>query len=370
MIKDEYNTKSEYMNTVKNKLLNREDFNLKFSDAPMSNGLSGTMSPGWAEPTYDDFFTRLVETPALLNQSHIYPMTNVVHDLDTLLANIELQGQRDATSGVSTGLTDVETAPNLARKRLVAVPLQAKTVITDNFLEENIEKENFMDTYINILTENMGPAFERFGIFADKSRTPASNEGSAYGLTDGVLTQLKTINSDSNNPSNGYAKLVYNDNVLQGIIDAILRYVDQDGNIANATCVLPPQIYARAIAQIGIDKDTDYSDLILQDGVMTKILGVTLVQDNTLRDTRNGFNTDRFTDGELKGNGTTVDKLTYGFIGKPENIIFGLMRDFHSVNQWDIDALGYKVALLCKGDVKVLFDQDTLAIPFTRNNSA
>ena len=44
-----------------------------------------------------------------------------------------------------------------------------------------------------------------------------------------------------------------------------------------------------------------------------------------------------------------------------------MMREFDVKNQWDIDVLGYKVALLCKGDVKVLWDQDTLAIPFTRN---
>ena len=66
--------------------------------------------------------------------------------------------------------------------------------------------------------------------------------------------------------------------------------------------------------------------------------------------------------------GTAVDKMTYGFIGQPANIVFGMMREFDIKNQWDIDVLGYKVALLCKGDVKVLWDQDTLAVPFTRNN--
>lgn len=364
------NNETEYMQTIRNKLLNREDFNLKFADAPMTGGLSGTLNPGWAEPTYDDFFTRLVDTPTLLNQSHVFPMTSLMHDLDQLVADVELQSQRDPSTGISTGLTDVETVPDTARKQLLAIPLQAKTIITDNFLEENVEKDSFMSTYTNILAESMGPAFERFGMFADKSVSQQPNEGSGYKMADGILAQLKAIANDSNNPAAGYAPLVYSDNILQGIIDSIIAYIDQDGDISNATCVLPPQIYARAIAQIATDRETQYGDVVFQDGNVTKILGVTLVQDNVLRETRNGYDTEKFTKGELKGNGSNVDKLTYGLIGKPENIVFGLMRDFRSVNQWDIDTLGYKVALLCKGDVKVLWDQDTLAIPFTRNTEA
>ena len=47
-----------------------------------------------------------------------------------------------------------------------------------------------------------------------------------------------------------------------------------------------------------------------------------------------------------------------------------MLRDFEIKKQWDIDALGTKVAMLCSGDVKVLHDQDTIALPFTLNKSA
>ena len=351
---------------IQTKIQNKQDFNFKFADAPFDS--NGVLSPGWAEPTYDDFFTRMVETPVLLNQSTVLPMTAIQHDLDMLTANVELDSQRDISTGQSIGLTPNETAPGLLRKQLVAQPLQAKTIITDNFLEENIEGDRFMDTYLNILADSMGPAFERFGIFSDKNVTTVSGEGTGYRTTDGLLSQLKAISSNASNPNYGLAKLIHRDRVGEGVLDAIERYVEQDGNISNATCVLPPQIYARLMIEIAQEKETDLGDAVYQNGEITQILGITIVQDNIIRETRNGYNTMKFDDdGEYSSTGTAVDKMLYGFIGQPNNVVFGMMRDFEVRNQWEIDVLGYKVALLCKGDAKILWDQDTLAIPFTMN---
>ena len=312
---------------LKTKIENREDFSLKFADAPFNS--NNILNPGWAEPTYEDFFKRMVDEPVLLNQSTVLPMTALQHDLDMLTADVELDSQRDAT-GNSSKLTNNELSPNMDRKQLVAQPLQAKSVISDNFLEENIEGEDFLSNYMNLLADNMGPAFEMFGLYANTTQSQVAGEGTGYGMTNGVLAQLQSVASDSNNESNGIGKLVYGDNVGEGILENIQRYVEQDGNI-------------------------------------TKILGIEIVADPILRKTRNGYDKMRFTDGEYKGNGTAVDKMSYGFLGQPSNLVFGMMREFDVKNQWDIDVLGYKVALLCKGDVKVLWDQDTLAIPFTRN---
>lgn len=353
---------------IQTKIKNKQDFNFKFADAPFTD--SGILSPGWAEPTYDDFFTRMVETPVFLNQSTVLPMTAIQHDLDMLTADVELDSQRDIATGNSIGLTPNETAPGLYRKQLVAQPLQAKTIITDNFLDENIEGEGFMDTYLTILADSMGPAFERFGIFSDKNVTTVAGEGTGYRTTDGILTQLKSVSENVNNESYGLAKLVYRDNVGAGILDAIERYVEQDGNISNATCVLPPQIYARLMIEIAQEKDTNLGDAVYQKGELTQILGITIVQDNILKETRNGYNKMKFTNDEYASKGTEVNRMLYGFIGQPNNNVFGMMKDFEVRNQWDIDVLGYKVALLCKGDAKVLWDQDTLAVPFTMNNKS
>ena len=322
---------------------------MKFNDAPFNQ--NGILNPGWAEPTYDDFFLRMVDEPVLLNQSTVLPMANLQHDLDMLLPSVELEAQRDA-SGRSTPLTQTELDPGMNRKQLIAQPLQAKTIVTDNFLEENIEKEDFLTTYMNQLADEMGPAFERWGIFADMSQT--STDASGYRMTNGLLAQMKAVASDNNNEANGIANLVYKNNVGTGILDAI--------------CVLPPQIFAKLMVEIARDKNTDLGDAVFQDGTMTKILGIEITADDILRETRNGYDRMQFTDGVYKGNGTYVDKMKYGFIGQPANVVFGMMREFDIKNQWDIDVLGYKVALLCKGDAKVLWDQDTLVVPFTMNN--
>lgn len=348
---------------LKTKIKNHDDFSLKFNDAPFNQ--NGILNPGWAEPTYDDFFLRMVDEPVLLNQSTVLPMANLQHDLDMLLPSVELEAQRDA-SGRSTPLTQTELDPGMNRKQLIAQPLQAKTIVTDNFLEENIEKEDFLTIYMNQLADEMGPAFERWGIFADMSQT--STDASGYRMTNGLLAQMKAVASDNNNEANGIANLVYKNNVGTGILDAIEQYVEQDGNIKNATCVLPPQIFAKLMVEIARDKNTDLGDAVFQDGTMTKILGIEITADDILRETRNGYDRMQFTDGVYKGNGSYVDKMKYGFIGQPANVVFGMMREFDIKNQWDIDVLGYKVALLCKGDAKILWDQDTLVVPFTMNN--
>ena len=353
---------------LKEKIKNHEDFSLKFNDAPFNNGI---LNPGWAEPTYDDFFLRMVDEPVLLNQSTVLPMTALQHDLDMLTTDVELDSQRD-NNGVSTPLNANETAPNMERKQLVAQPLQARTVISDNFLEENIEGADFLTTYMNELADCMGPALETWGVFADSTvTTPVPGEGTGYKMTNGILAQLKSIASNTQTDAKGIANLVYRDNVGDGILDAIETYIDQDGNIKNATCVLPPQIHAKLMIEIARNKETDLGDAVFQDGNITKILGIEITADNILRKTRNGYDRMQFnSDGEYKGNGSYQTNMKYGFIGQPNNVIFGMMRELDIKNQWDIDVLGYKVALLCKADVKVLWDEDTLAIPFTMNNSA
>lgn len=348
---------------LKTKIEERQDFSLKFADAPLN--ANGILNPGWKEPTYDEFFERMAEKPVLLDQSAVIPMAALQHDLDMLDGDLDFESQRD-NNGLSQPLTNVETEPELSRKQLIAQPLQAKTVISDNFLEENIESEEFLTHYMNFLAEKMGPAFERWGLYANTTSTAAAKSG--FKMTNGVIAQLEAVATSTENEANGIANLVYQNNVGEGILNAVQTYVEQNGNIDNARCVLPPAVHSKFMLEIAKNKDTPLGDAVFQDGNITKILGIEITADPILRQTRNGYDSMKFAeDGSYSTTGTAVDKMTYGFLGKPENIVFGMMREFDIKNQWDIDVLGYKVAMLCKGDVKVLWDQDTLAIPFTRN---
>lgn len=348
---------------LKTKIENRTDFSLKFADAPFTN--AGVLEAGWKEPTYEEFFERMAEKPVLLEQSTVLPMSALQHDLDMLDGDLDFESQRDNT-GVSQPLTSVETEPDLLRKQLIAQPLQAKTVVSDNFLEENIESEDFLTHYMNFLAEKMGPAFERWGLYSNATSNAPAKSG--FKMNNGIIAQLESIATDENSEAKGIAGLVYNNNVGDGILEAVQTYVEQNGNIDNARCVLPPAVHSKFMLEIAKNKETPLGDAVFQDGNITKLLGIEITADPILRQTRNGYDKMKFSEGVYNPQGDDVDKMTYGFIGQPANIVFGMMREFDIKNQWDIDVLGYKVALLCKGDVKVLWDQDTLAVPFTRND--
>lgn len=362
------------MLSLKEAILNQKSFgvslNQKFNDAPFS--ATGALEPGWKEPSYSDFFTRMADKPILLEQSTVLPMSGMQMDLDQLdINNIQLDYQRDPSTGANAGLTNKETEPDRVRKQLNAVPMNARTTVSDLFLEENIEEEEFLSLYLGLLGERMGPAFELTEVYANKSVTTPEGEGTALKHSDGLIAQAQEISADNTNDAYGLAKLVYSDNVLVGVLDAIERYIEQDGDLNKATLVMPPIMYARLMRDIMAARDTPLGDAIIQDGNMTKIMGVELKQDNVLKDTLNGYDKMKFNaDGEYKGNGSNVTDMKYAFLGQPNNLVFGMARDFDVKNQWDIDVLGYKVAMLCKGDAKINYDQDTLVIPFTKNTSA
>ena len=350
---------------LKEKFLNRDKFTYKFADNPFD--ANGVLEAGWKEPTYEEFFERMTEKPVLLDQSAVVPMTALQHDLDMMDGDFDFESQRDRTTGVSLPLTENEVDPELTRKQLIAQPLQAKTVITDNFLEENIESDDFMTHWMNYLSDKMGPALERWGVFSNPLSSASAKSG--FKMTPGIIAQLETVAANDDNEAKGIADVVYSDNVGEGIMNSIQTYVEQNGNIDKARLVLPPAVHSKFLLEISKNKDTPLGDSVFQDGNMTSILGIEIVADPILKDVRNGYGSMKFNDGVYDPNGTAVDKLTYGFLGKPENIVFGMMREFDVKHQYDLDVLGYKVALLAKVDAKVLWDQDTLAIPFTRNNS-
>ena len=350
-----------------NKLRNRENFMMKFDDN--SHDSNGVLRPGWATPTFEGFFTRAVDTPVLLEQSRTVPMTSEQHNLDDLNAEVELDAQRNVSTGVSVGLTSNETNPRLTGKRLVAQPLQAKSIVYDNFIDENIEGDDFMTLWTNHLAEACGPAFERWALYADTTVSHVSGEGTGYGMTNGIIAQAKAISTNNDIDAYGLAKLTYQDNIGEGLFNAILRYIDQDGDVSGCTMVLPTIVYSRFVAEVAQNRETDWTDQVMQDGGVYSLMNIPIKQDNVLRETRNGYDTMKFTNGEYKGNGTNTSYMKYGVLGKAENLCVGMMNNIEAKSQYDIDIWGYKIGMRVKGDAKIHQDQDTLVLPFTMQNT-
>ena len=352
--------------TIQEKILSQDSFNMKFADAAFS--ASGALSPGWAEPTFEDFFTRVTDEPVLLEQSRVIQMRSLQHDIDDLGIELDFDAQRNASTGASTGLTSRETAPIMKRKQLLAQPLQAKTIIPLNFIDENIEGEDFLSKWIGLLGNEMGPAMERYGIYADSSVSTQTGEGTGFTMTNGILAQAKAIAGDNTNEAAGFAPLTYSNNALEGLLNAAEMYIEQDGNMKNANIIVPPAMYSKVVRDIAT-RESDFGDTLLKDGKIPMIMGMEVKQDNVLRNTRHGWDSMKFdsTTGLPKGNCTLVDKLRYAFIGEPSNLVFGMMRDMDVLNQFDIDEIGYKVVGLAKADAKIHYDQDTIVVPYTKN---
>ena len=351
---------------IKQAMKEQKDFVVKFADNPFNS--DGDLEPGLATPTFDEFLTRMVKTPVFMNQSTVIPMTSLEHNLDMFNKEPDFESQRNLSTGVSYGYADLtEVAPERTQKTLLARPLALKSIITQNFLDENIEKEDFLNTWTSYLAQQAAPAMERFGVFANS----ASTETVASGLkaTDGILKQLLTINGGAQAKTTGVGNLVYSNEVADGIFRNINRYVDNDGDLDNATLVLPPQIYSRFMAETAADRDTPLGDIIWENGTTPKVMGIAIKQDSVLRNSPNGYDELGFTAaGEYDVDATAdTDKMLYGFLSKPSNNVFGIMRDTEVKQEWSIDVLGYKTALLAKADAKVIFEEDTLVIPFTMN---
>ena len=354
------------MMSLEDKILSNQNFNVKFADGAFD--ADGKLNPGWAEPEFEkDFYMPVQHEPELLKQSRVITMHALQYDLDDLEVELDFDVQRNS-QGVSLPLTDNETEPTRKRKQLLAQPLQAMTSISRNFLLENIEGEEFLTTYTSYIGEQTGPAVERYGIYADSSTAVQSGERNAFASNNGIIAQAKAIQADNSTDAHGIAPLVYSNNALDGLLDAAELYVDQDGNMKNANIVVPPQMYTKIVRDI-TTRDTDLGDAVLKDGKVPMIMGMEVKQDNILREVRHGWSSQKFdlNTGLFKGNGSTVNDLRYAFIGDPSNICFGMLHDMEILNQWDIDILGYKVAVVGNIDAKIHRDQDTIVVPYTKN---
>lgn len=360
------------------KIKNKENFTYKFGDNPF--GAGGRLRDGWAEPTFDDFLTRMVREPVFLNQSTVIPMTSLQHDLDMFDQEIDFETQRPPQMS-SFGYGEIGEVPfDPLRKQLLAQPLALRSNITQNFLDENVEKDGFLSTWTSYLAAQAGPAMERFGIFSKKVDHTAEEwkqpqYKSAFNVTDGLLQQLISRFLElggAGTATKGIGKLVYGNEVPDGIFRNIHRYVGNNGDLDNATLVLPPQIYSRFMAETANDRDTELGDIVWADGKTPKVMGIEIKNDHVLRKSPNGFDVMKFSKPQKSGAGSEYNisgvkytDLLFGFLSKPSNNVFGIMRDTEVKQEYSIDVLGYKTALLAKADAKYLFDEDTLAIPFT-----
>lgn len=368
-----------------------------------------TMTPGWLEPQdSQSFITDMIDEPVLLHQSTVITMGSLMQDISYLDVDFKWESQRGKSSaqsvydadgneykivadpkGKSIKLEQIKrTDPDMSRKQLLARPIHARSWLTDNFLEENIMRQNFLPFWKNFLAQKSGPAFEALHLFAKMSGEETVERGSASLLVRGLLGQFDRVSNDSGklvpeNEPQGFSRVVFGDNIVNGLFDVILEYGDQEGDSLKNTLLLPPQIISRLKAEIAADRETDFGDKIYVDGDVPKILGTEIKQDNVLRKSENGWNNikyytqkDSTTDGRKykkvpTGVSPTAEKtaelndVVYGILGRPSNIVFGMFQEFNMFHARNHMGWGWDIGMRAKADTTFLKEKDTLIIPFT-----
>lgn len=163
----------------------RENGIFKFVDegaSSLNNGVLTTAKLG-------AFIKGMKDATVLLDAARMEPMTSDTKDLDRIDQEVELESPVRAEDGTIT-LTDQD--PDFAYNTLSAKKFRARTRVTQDALDVNIEGQGFMNTVQSVFAAACGRATERVFIYGDTSQTSSSIPG-GYKAIDGWI---KSVNSD------------------------------------------------------------------------------------------------------------------------------------------------------------------------------
>lgn len=123
-------------------------------------------------------FARVVsESTPILDSARRIDMTSHTHDIDRIgFASRILRGAKENQAG------DQDSKPDINTNTLESVEVMAIAGVTDSTLEDNIEKEGFEDTLLDLIADRVGIDLEELFLLGDKN---SSDE--FLSLTDGWL---------------------------------------------------------------------------------------------------------------------------------------------------------------------------------------
>lgn len=180
--------------------------------------------------------------------------------------------------------------------------------------------------------EFISPGFEKWGLYANHSSERNMR-------TEGILKQLKDMSAPNDL---GFSKLIENNNIINGIYEALNQFTD-NGGANNAVLFLPQSIYFEIENDDKINFDFD------------------IVNERELNNVMYGWDKQKFDENGwiTTQEGKEVSNLKYGILTKKNNIAFGIYKDIN-IKHDDID----RWELSMKSDVKIIKKQHTIALPF------
>ena len=157
--------------------MNNQEMLDKINGALKSIMTSDLGSSKLARAKQSQFVRTVSEATRILDAARRIDMTSHTHDIDRVGFADRILGK--ATEGSAEGK---ESKPTFHTNTLESVEVMAIAGITDSTLEDNIEREGFEDTLLDLIAERTGIDLEELFLLGDKDSTDEF-----LALTDGWL---------------------------------------------------------------------------------------------------------------------------------------------------------------------------------------
>ncbi|MDR1018661.1 MAG: hypothetical protein LBM02_08180 [Lachnospiraceae bacterium] len=333
---------------------NNKNFVLKWNDNPQPGGAE---NPVWGKvQTADNFIIEATKATTFMDASQVIDMIEDQMELKYFGLKMDLQYQRAAEFAGTVTPEKPESSSISAQdearlkfdnKVLKAQPFIGYVDTPKNFIEENIEKEGFLNTMESKLGANAGVSLESIGVYGTEgaiTNAELTKKATGYGAFDGFLKQLTDVqNDDSDNV--GVSEHVIDPNgadVIKTLKIGILQYLRQGGNKADAVIACSPTIEFVARNEIS-NRQTALGDAMVTSDDRVVIAGFPLESHNVFAEARNGWD-------------------EHILIGNVNNNAYGIRREVTAEQEYSAKKQEYTSVVTCKGDVKLYEDRDTLAM--------
>ena len=294
------------------------------------------------------FVQEIQKATVMLDGSRYIPMNSDKRDIDRITMELDLE---DGSRNNSTGLISLnDQDPDFYLNQLAAEKLMAKTRITYEALEDNIEQGTLETTLTQLFGAAAGRSLERVFIYGNKDLTPGSNIPSGYATVDGWIQKVDS------------------DQIVYGGGTANQRDFDPsdiDEMLSSMYDALDPSYRREAVYYLPDTKETSYrrslksKDSPLGDQVVLKNDKLTF----------EGIPIEPVPALDIPINNTTfADNISkeVAFLGRPSNFVHGLKRGMTVESEKDIINQLYNFILSLRGDCH--FEDETkvvMAMPST-----
>lgn len=278
------------------------------------------------------FIREMQKATVMLDGSRYIPMKSDKHDIDRITMELDLEdGSRNSSTGL---ITLTEQDPTFALNELDAVKLMAKTQITYEALEDNIEQGTLETTITQLFGNAAGRSLERVFIFGDETLSAGVNVPSGYTKVDGWAHE---VDADQVVYGGGTAnQRDFDPSDIDDMLTVMYDKLDPD-YLEGAVFYLPTSkvsAYRRSLKS----KDSPLGDqAVLQNGNLT-FEGVPIRRVPALDYPVN--------------NATFAANVSkeVAFLGRPSNFVHGFKRGIMVESDKDVEHQMYKFILSLRAD--------------------